>query len=467
MTTAMENNYGKETNMIRLSTSSALAVLLITVCTATSVFGQGDYWGKVDSSLEWVRAFLVRPTGEVFAGGENTNISLMGNAGIKYSADNGATWTTISSTLHALTFATDNTGNIYAGTFEGLYRSSDNGSHWDQVGALVGGVTAVYINSLGRVFAATAPGPVFVSADHGLTWTKQITLSRIRFGAIFSFVQAGGGTVFAGSDWGGAFVSRNDGKTWRPLKPGIFRKDFRWSFALSPNGSIVGAGNTRIREALSGKVYRSNDLGFTWSAIDAGKIAHGVSSIVIDGSGTLYVGNVSGNGVYRSADNGLTWSQINTGLSCQFVHSLAITSDGHLLAGAVPVFVAPGAGIGSIFRSANTVVAPPFKPSQSYVVKDIPEVFALHQNYPNPFNPATTVEFELATSALVTVKVFNTLGQEVAELIHGELMDGGTQELEFDASALPSGAYHYRLVAQDVETGRVRYTSVKKMMLLK
>src|SRR6267378_434460 len=51
MTTAMENNYGKETNMIRLSTSSALAVLLITVCTATSVFGQGDYWGR--STRHW------------------------------------------------------------------------------------------------------------------------------------------------------------------------------------------------------------------------------------------------------------------------------------------------------------------------------------------------------------------------------------------------------------------------------
>ena len=446
---------------------SALAVLLITVCTATSVFSQGDYWGKVDSSWEWVRAFLVRPTGEVFAGGQNFNATQLDNSGIKHSSDNGATWTTISSTLHALTFTSGNSGNIYAGAVEGLFRSSDNGAQWTQVGLLSGGVTAIYINSAGHIFAATAPGPVFKSTDQGLTWIKVKSLSRIRYGAIFNFTQDGGGSVFAGSDWGGAFISRNEGKSWRALRPGIFNKDYRWSFAVSPNGSIIGAGNARHFHTPVGKVYRSIDHGASWSAIDAGKIAHGVSSVVIDGSGTLYIGNVSGRGVYRSADNGINWLQINTGLSCQFVHSLAITSDGHLLAGAVPNFVSPGSSIGSIFRSLNTVVAPPPPASQRYTVKDIPDVFALHQNYPNPFNPSTTVEFELATNAVVTLKVYNTLGQEVAKLIHGELMDQGTQELEFDASALPSGAYHYRIVAQDVETGRVQFTSVMKMMLLK
>jgi hypothetical protein len=106
-------------------------------------------------------------------------------------------------------------------------------------------------------------------------------------------------------------------------------------------------------------------------------------------------------------------------------------------------------------------------PIVQHAWEPLPSVFSLSQNYPNPFNPTTTIEFELASDALVTAKVYNTLGQEVAELIHSELMDEGSQEVEFDGSNLPSGLYFYRIVAQDVETGRVEFTSVRKMVIVK
>jgi hypothetical protein len=96
-----------------------------------------------------------------------------------------------------------------------------------------------------------------------------------------------------------------------------------------------------------------------------------------------------------------------------------------------------------------------------------PSVFALRQNYPNPFNPTTTIEFTLAQDALVTLKIYNTLGQEVATLIHNELMDEGMQDVEFDASSLSSGVYYYRITAQEVKNGHSLFTSVKKMLLLK
>ena len=99
--------------------------------------------------------------------------------------------------------------------------------------------------------------------------------------------------------------------------------------------------------------------------------------------------------------------------------------------------------------------------------RTLPLTNYLRQNYPNPFNPTTTIEFELASQALVTVKVYNTLGQEVSELIRSELMDEGTQGLEFDGSNLPSGLYFYRIMARDLETGLVQFTSVKKMLLVK
>jgi hypothetical protein len=96
-----------------------------------------------------------------------------------------------------------------------------------------------------------------------------------------------------------------------------------------------------------------------------------------------------------------------------------------------------------------------------------PSAFSLNQNYPNPFNPTTTIEFELANDALVTVKVYNTIGQEVATLAEHEEFGEGSNEVDFDATGLPSGVYFYRLVARDAETEQVQFTSMKKMMLIR
>jgi hypothetical protein len=104
--------------------------------------------------------------------------------------------------------------------------------------------------------------------------------------------------------------------------------------------------------------------------------------------------------------------------------------------------------------------------------EDMPAEYVLSQNYPNPFNPTTTISFTLQQTSFVTLKVYNMLGQEVATLINHEMMDDGMQDVEFDASSLTSGAYFYRLTAEEIaneEEGIVgnTVTSVKKMLLLK
>ncbi|MBI1802970.1 MAG: T9SS type A sorting domain-containing protein [Ignavibacteriae bacterium] len=98
--------------------------------------------------------------------------------------------------------------------------------------------------------------------------------------------------------------------------------------------------------------------------------------------------------------------------------------------------------------------------------------YRLDQNYPNPFNPTTTISFELETQSVVTLTVFNTLGQEIAVVLDNEEMYEGTQEVDFDASSLPSGVYFYRIVAQGIGDGvegtiGQSFTSVKKMVVMK
>jgi hypothetical protein len=99
--------------------------------------------------------------------------------------------------------------------------------------------------------------------------------------------------------------------------------------------------------------------------------------------------------------------------------------------------------------------------------------FTLEQNYPNPFNPTTKIKFTIPTSPLnpspyqgegqrerlVTLKVYDVLGTEIAILVN-EQKPAGTYEVEFDATGLPSGIYFYRLTAGS-------YSATKKMLLLK
>jgi Secretion system C-terminal sorting domain len=93
-----------------------------------------------------------------------------------------------------------------------------------------------------------------------------------------------------------------------------------------------------------------------------------------------------------------------------------------------------------------------------------PNVYSLEQNYPNPFNPATVINFSLASNSKVTLKVFDALGQEVAELVNGKLL-AGVHNINFNASILNSGVYFYRINA--VGSDGTIFNSVKKMILLK
>ena len=85
--------------------------------------------------------------------------------------------------------------------------------------------------------------------------------------------------------------------------------------------------------------------------------------------------------------------------------------------------------------------------------------FELKQNYPNPFNPSTQISFSLAVNGLVTLSVYNLLGQEVKTLINRSL-EAGSHSINFEASALQSGIYIYKLTSAGS-------TLTKKMMLVK
>jgi len=120
------------------------------------------------------------------------------------------------------------------------------------------------------------------------------------------------------------------------------------------------------------------------------------------------------------------------------------------------------------FLHDNPVAAPVLIPSQqASIIEELPENFVLEQNYPNPFNPMTTIAFTLPSQSLVTLKVYNLLGQEMATLFNNELLDEGDQSVDFNAMSLTSGVYFYRVSGQSIEDETQQFSSIKRMVLLK
>ena len=97
----------------------------------------------------------------------------------------------------------------------------------------------------------------------------------------------------------------------------------------------------------------------------------------------------------------------------------------------------------------------------------IPSRFVLEQNYPNPFNPSTMIKYVLPVKANVTLKIINSLGQEISTLVKGE-KQAGIHEVEFNASNLASGIYFYRLKVGNLSSGSGNiFVETKKMVLIR
>jgi hypothetical protein len=110
-------------------------------------------------------------------------------------------------------------------------------------------------------------------------------------------------------------------------------------------------------------------------------------------------------------------------------------------------------------------------PSSSAPVK-----FTLDQNFPNPFNPSTTIRFGLPNRSNVSLVVYNTLGQQVAQIVNGD-QEAGYHDVRFDASGLSSGVYFYRLTVsplagrdlgtQDRDRQAGGFSQTRKLLLIR
>ena len=155
-------------------------------------------------------------------------------------------------------------------------------------------------------------------------------------------------------------------------------------------------------------------------------------------------GNAGANGIKISIDNGATWSQMTTA-SLTGWFDISVTVDaGNIIGYAISTN-------GAIRLQTPVGINP--------INNEIPSSFVLEQNYPNPFNPSTVVKYSIPKSGYVTLKVFNSVGQEVKTVVN-ENHAAGNYQFIIDLEGFSSGVYFYTLTAEG-------FKETKKMLLVK
>ena len=224
-----------------------------------------------------------------------------------------------------------------------------------------------------------------------------------------------------------------------PCAPG------QWVQTNGPIGGVVtcfAVSGTNLFAGTEGGVFLSTNNGASWAAVNTGLANTPVTSLAVSGT-NLFAGTYGG--VFLSTNNGASWTAVNTGLVNTNIQALAV-SGANLFAGT--------AGRGVFRRPLSEMIT-----SVEMLSADLPTRFNLSQNFPNPFNPATRIHYTLPRRSHVTLAVFNTLGQQVAELVNSTI-EAGDHEIQFNAVSLASGVYFYRLQAGT-------YTQVRVMALVR
>jgi photosystem II stability/assembly factor-like uncharacterized protein len=375
----------------------------------------------------------------VWAGGTNGCVLRTTNGGV--------TWDSVGAGVigTATVFSVDalDASNALVSTYTGdaaIYKTTNGGSIWQNVFAQTGGAIAgIRMKSTLEGYAVGIPvdgkWTVLKTTDGGNTWTHipneptQIGDESVTFG-----VDLTGNTLSFGTTSGKIYRSTDLGTTWS--SDSISEE---MVYAIHSNSPTIG-----LAGFYNGAIDRTTNGGVSW---DTAHSAGGNSVNCISGLENEYWATV-GSGIAYTNDTGKSWKYSSPGYHGFIqLQALSFSSAGSAING----WAVGEDGIILHYRRGLTGVKPD--------LRTIPAAFVLEQNYPNPFNPATFINYQLPNASHVRLSVYNMLGQEVTTLVN-EIEQAGAQSVRFDASNLPSGVYLYRLQAGT-------YTSVKKLVLIR
>lgn len=227
--------------------------------------------------------------------------------------------------------------------------------------------------------------------------------------------------------------------------------DPRFTLDKPNDGDAVEVTGDITVEWTSTTDFDGNELTYTWvlySAADTTEVVAVPSNN--DGEDALLTLT------FETVDALLAGNGLNVGESADFVWNVLVSDGNDTLA------VASGYDLATntFTTTYNELTLTRGLSTSNENEFGVPAEFALKQNYPNPFNPSTTINFALPQTSRVTLTVFDMLGRKVATLLNGDQLPAANHAVKFDASALASGMYIYRIQAGS-------FVSTRKMMLIK
>lgn len=353
----------------------------------------------------------------IFVGTDQAGVYLSSDAGQNWSqANSGLTITSVSS------FAFSGSSLFAGTTYGGIFRSTDNASNWTEVNS---GLSVLFINTLAvsgsNIYAgarrSVTGGGVFLSTNNGDNWAY-IGLTDQE---VYSLALVGN-NIFAGTD-GGVFLTTNNGGNWSAVNSGL-NADNVYALEIS-DGNLYAGTNDGI--------FYTDDNGSNWTNISSSLLDDKVIRSIALYESNIIVGT-AGYGAYLSTNNGITWEENDTGFPNSFAEIFELTiSNTKIYAG-------------TLFTGAWERPLTDYVTDVESISNNLPDDYHLSQNYPNPFNPGTIIRFAVPERSMVSLKVYDIIGSEIATLINEEI-DTGWYDKSFDASRFASGIYIYRLSA--------------------
>jgi photosystem II stability/assembly factor-like uncharacterized protein len=413
---------------------------------------------------------------------------VVGDAGkILHTSNAGATWeedcTGFTDNLLSLDFVTDNIG--YATGVNGkIYRTTDGGLTWLLLPtSITVGLGKVQFINLDTGWVASSHY-IYRTIDGGSSWLQQLYLPQPNE-VIFDieFVKGLPGEPVMGFACGGLagfWKSTNGGETWQGGAACTNGNFLGASFIDKNNGWLVGAPSTLnpvtiMRTTNGGGTFEEQtnpiiepymrDVSFVTNQRGLAVGNNGKTLYTIDG-GANWEERPNGSNVWQevflsetgkawtvgfygsiahSDDWGYTWQMQKSGVY-ETLNGIDFINDNEgWIVG----------NNGTILHTTNGGVS--FIEEEQ--IDEMPTEYLLSQNYPNPFNSSSVIKYSILKSSQVSIKIFNTLGEEQETLVNQE-KSVGTYELNWNAANLPSGVYFYRLQTGD-------FVQTKKMLLLK
>lgn len=245
----------------------------------------------------------------------------------------------------------------------------------------------------------------------------------------------GNGVLLAGGDPYVMLRSIDYGESWTIVDDNVSEG---WVFDMDHNNGTVFV-------ALGNSLLQSNDNGQTWDEISNPSANDYTTTLFMAGPTEIIA---AGHDIHHSIDNGNSWQSYPTGISTLFID---IMKDQNGI-----IWMVNGSG-GIISTDLVTAIIPTNPLS-------MPQQYSLEQNYPNPFNPSTTITYDLPEPALVSLTIFNQLGQPIRTLVNGEKA-AGYQAVVWDGrhnagQQVGTGIYFYQMRAG-------QFSQTRKMLLLK